>query len=83
MDAYFGYNQIPMFGPERKKIAFVIEQANYQHIFLPFGLKNVDATYQAIMNKVFQKEIGETLEVYMDDMIVNFGQEEIHDQHLQ
>lgn len=36
---------------------------------MPFGLNKVDATYQRMMNKVFQGEIRDMLEVYMDDMI--------------
>lgn len=34
------------------------------------------------MNKVFKEEIGETLEVYMDDMIVKSSEYELHDPHL-
>lgn len=34
------------------------------------------------MNKVFWEEICETLEVYMDDMILKSCQEEFHNQHL-
>ena len=36
MDAYSGYNQIPM-------------DAYYLHV-MPFGLRNVGATYQQMMN---------------------------------
>ena len=34
-----------------------------------------------MMNKVFKEEIGETLEIYMDD-IVKSNDEELHDKHL-
>lgn len=33
-------------------------------------------------DKVFKEEISETLEVYMDDMIVKYDVEELHDKHL-
>ena len=36
---------------------------------MPCGLKNVRATYQRMVNKVFQSQIGRNLEVYVDDMI--------------
>lgn len=39
-----------------------------------FYLKNVEATYQRTMKKVFKEEIYETLEVYIDDTIVKFGE---------
>lgn len=48
----------------------MIEQANYQYNMMHFGLKNAEATYQRKMNTIFKEEIGETLKVYMDDVIV-------------
>lgn len=58
------------------------EQANYQYNFMSFGLNNVRATYKRMMNKIFQEEIREILEVYMDDMIVKSGVENFHTHHL-
>ncbi|GAU19161.1 hypothetical protein TSUD_89260 [Trifolium subterraneum] len=40
------------------------------------------ATYQRIMNKIFHNEIGDMLEVYMDDMIVKSEEEIDHTLHL-
>ena len=37
---------------------------------MPFGLKNAEATYQRMMNRVFQGLLGEKVEVYIDDIIV-------------
>ena len=34
-----------------------------------FGLKNVGATYQRLVNRIFKPLIGRTMKVYMDDMI--------------
>lgn len=34
------------------------------------------------MNKVSEEEKGETLEVYMDDIIIKSSEEKVHDQHL-
>lgn len=34
------------------------------------------------MNKVFKEDIGESLEVYMDDMIVKLIKEELHNYYL-
>ena len=45
---------------------------------MPFGLKNSSATYQRMMNKVFRNEIGDMLEVYMDEMIVKSTEELDH-----
>ena len=41
---------------------------------MPFGLKNAEATYQRMVNKVFNSQIGINLEVYVDDMITKSKQ---------
>lgn len=82
IDTYFGYNQIPMFGPGQIMMSLMTKKANYQYNVMPFRVKNVGATYQMMLNKIFQGEIWDTLEVYNDDMIVKSIQEELHAQHL-
>jgi len=37
---------------------------------MPFGLKNAGATYQRLVNAMFKEQIGRTMEVYVDDMLV-------------
>ena len=82
MDAYSGYNQIPMAKSDKKYTAFMTESGNYYYTVMPFGLKNAGATYQRMMNKVFRGEIGDMLEVYMDDMILKSQAETDRAQHL-
>ncbi|WVY97056.1 hypothetical protein V8G54_029207 [Vigna mungo] len=79
LDAYSGYNQIPMYAPDRNHTAFITEQANYCYEVMPFGLKNAGATYQRLMDKIFHNQIGRCMEVYMDDMVVRSCS---HQQHL-
>lgn len=57
-DAYFGYNDIPMYEPNNEKMAFMTEKAYYQYNFMHFGLKNAGSTYQRMMNEVIKEEIG-------------------------
>lgn len=71
-----------MYEPDREKIALMIEQAKYEYNVMPFVLKNPRATYKRMMNKVFKEEIGETLEVYIDNIIVKSNEEGLHDQHF-
>ncbi|GJV20920.1 reverse transcriptase domain-containing protein [Tanacetum coccineum] len=40
---------------------------------MPFGLKNAGATYQRLVDKAFQKQIGRKLEVYVDDLVNTKG----------
>ena len=37
---------------------------------MPFGLKNVGATYQRMMTRIFREKIGNIVEIYIDDMVV-------------
>lgn len=70
LDAYLGYNQIPMYPPDREKTAFITERSNYCYEVMPFGLKNAGATYQRLMDRVFHNQIGKCMEVYVDDMVI-------------
>ena len=49
---------------------------------MPFGLKNVGATYQRLVHRMFQKQIGASMEVYIDDMLVKSTTAELHITHL-
>jgi len=80
LDAYFGYNQIPMAASDMNKTAFIIDDANYFYRVMPFGLKNAGATYQRLMDKVFSHSMGKYVEVYVDDMVVKSPS---HHQHAQ
>ena len=82
MDAYSGYNQIPMAMRDKHCTAFVTNSGNYYYNVMPFGLKNARATYQRMMNKVFSNEIRDMLEVYMDHMIVKSRENTDHASHL-
>ncbi|XP_077247217.1 uncharacterized protein LOC143886932 [Tasmannia lanceolata] len=42
----------------------------YCYSVMPFGLNNAGATYQRLVNKLFEKQIGRNMEVYVDDMLV-------------
>ena len=45
---------------------------------MPFGLKNAGATYQRLVNKMFSKQIGRNMEVYVDDMLIKSKEELAH-----
>ena len=49
---------------------------------MPFGLKNAGATYQRLVNRMFQKQIGTTMEVYIDDILEKSTTAELHIAHL-
>ena len=82
MDAFSGYNQISMDPDDQEKTSFVTAQGTYCYRVMPFGLKNAGATYQRLVNRMFQKQIGATMEVYIDDMLVKSTTADLHIAHL-
>ena len=82
MDAFSGYNKINMDPDDQEKTSFITGQGTYCYRVMPFGLKNAGVTYQRLVNKMFQKQIGTTMEVYIDDMLVKSTTAELHIAHL-
>ena len=37
---------------------------------MPFGLKNARSTYQRMMTRMFEPQLGKNIKVYIDDMVV-------------
>jgi hypothetical protein len=70
MDSFSGYNQIYMEEADQEKIAFITDRGLYCYKMMPFGLKNAGATYQRLVNRMFQNQIERNVEVYVDDMLV-------------
>ncbi|GJY27638.1 reverse transcriptase domain-containing protein [Tanacetum coccineum] len=68
LDAYKGYHQIKMAKEDEEKTAFIMSQRIFCYSKMSFGLKNARATYQRLVDKAFQKQIGRNLEVYVDDL---------------
>nr|GEY52832.1 reverse transcriptase domain-containing protein [Tanacetum cinerariifolium] len=58
LDAYKGYHQIQLAVADKEKIAFHIRQGVYCYTKMPFGLKNAGATYQRLMDKAFESQMG-------------------------
>ena len=78
IDTFSGYNQINMDEEDQEKTAFITSQGLYCYKVMPFRLKNAGATYQRLVNKMFNKQIGRNMEVYVDDMLVKSKEELAH-----
>ena len=53
MDGFFGYNQIEILPSDQHKTTFIFPWGTFTYKKLPFGLKNVGATFQRAMSYVF------------------------------
>ena len=70
LDVFQGYHQIPLAIDDQEKTAFVTPVGNYHYKVMPFSLRNAGSTYQRMMKKMFESQLGKNVEVYIDDMVV-------------
>ena len=72
-----------MHSPDTKKMIFITPHGLYCYDVMPFGLKNAGATYQRLVTKIFRLLLGNTIEAYIDDMLVKSKERFDHTKHLQ
>ena len=68
---------------DQEKTSFITSQGLFCYKVMPFGLKNAGATYQRLVNHMFRPQIGQNVEVYVDDMLVKSIDEGSHLDDLQ
>ncbi|KAJ0715809.1 putative nucleotidyltransferase, Ribonuclease H [Helianthus annuus] len=76
LDCYKGYHQVQMKEEDEDKTAFRTDRGIFCYTKMPFGLRNAGATYQRLMDTVFKSDIGKTVEVYMDDLVIMSHEED-------
>ncbi|GJZ69625.1 hypothetical protein Tco_0633175, partial [Tanacetum coccineum] len=69
LDAYKGYHQIQMAESDEEKTAFYTSQGVYCYTKMPFGLKNACATYQQLVDKAFNNQVGWNIEPGRDKTV--------------
>ena len=70
LDAFQVYHQIPLALEDQEKTAFVTPIRNYHYKVMSFGLKNAGSTYQRMMTRMFELQLGKNIKIYVDDMVV-------------
>jgi len=70
MDTFSRYHQIPLCPEHQEKTSFITDRGLHFYKIIAFRLKNAEATYQRLVNKLFEPLISRTIEVYVDGMIV-------------
>ena len=63
LDAFQGYHQIPLAVDDQEKTAFITSIGNYHYKVMPFGLKNARATYQRMISRMFEPQLGKNIEI--------------------
>lgn len=70
IDAFKRYHQSGISKENQEKTAFIIDRGFFWYTTMLFGLKNTGVTYQCLVNKIFDRQIGRNMEAYIDDMLV-------------
>jgi reverse transcriptase-like protein len=70
-DIQWGYNNIWIKEGDEWKATFKTSEGLFEPTVMFFGLTNSPATFQMMMDDIFQDEIAQGwLKIYMDDLIV-------------
>jgi hypothetical protein len=80
LDGNAEYNQIFMAEEHASKTVFICPGfvGLFEWVVMTFGLKNPGATYQRAMNLIFHELLGNTVEVYIDDIVVKSAEFSSH-----
>ena len=82
LKAFQGYHQIALLTEDCEKTAFITPLGVYCYKVMSFDLKNAGATYQRMVTKMFKGQIGKTMEIYIDDMVVKSKLSQNHFEYL-
>lgn len=70
MDRFSSYNQIQMEPRDAKTAIVRTPIENLYYTLMPFGFKNIGATYQCTITMIFHDMMHREMEDYVDDIVV-------------
>lgn len=82
LDLMKGYHQVRMVEDSKLKTAFTCHMGLFQYRRMPFGLTNTPATFQRLMNKLFQGSDWDFVFIYLDYILIVSTSVEEHITHL-
>lgn len=83
LDLRWGYNNVRIREGDQWKAAFRTSRGLFEPVVMNFGLTNAPATFQHMMNDIFQDLQGVYVIVYLDDILIFSGDRASHTAHVQ
>jgi len=81
MDLRWGYNNVRVKEGDKWKAAFTTHVGSFEPVVMFFGIKNLPATFQVMMNKILRDLINEgKVAAFVDDVLVGTEMEEGHEE---
>ena len=78
LDLKSGYNLIQIKEGDEWKTAVHTRHGYFEYLVMPFGLANVPATFQNMMNEIFKDMIDLGVVIYFDDILIYSKNEADH-----
>ncbi|EZG43272.1 RNA-directed DNA polymerase [Gregarina niphandrodes] len=73
LDCNHGFWNVPLGAESRQFTAFVSHRGIFEYTAIPFGVKNSPILFQQVMDRVFEGLVGNNVNVYIDDIVVEEG----------
>jgi hypothetical protein len=82
LDLCGAYNLIRMKEDNEYKTAFRKRYGQFENRVMPFGLKNVPATFQYYIDDCLRPYIDDFVVCYVDDILIYSTNEKEHEEHV-
>ena len=82
LDLNKAYHQLRMREEDIPKTAIRTAMGSFEWTVMAFGMSNAPATFQRFMNTILAKQIGKSVVVYLDDILVYSKDATAHDAHV-
>ena len=84
LDVCWGFNNVHIKSGDKWKAAFQTDRGMFESLVMFFEMTNSPATFQTMMNNIFQDLIAEgIMVVYLDDILIFTRTEEKHAKAIQ
>jgi hypothetical protein len=82
IDLKDAYNLVQVKEGDEWKTTFRTRYGHFEYSVISFGLTNVPAVFQHMMNDIFREYLDHFVVIYLDDILIYSKNEEEHEHHV-